>query len=126
MKKINQLSEEVIGTCIKIHRELGPGLLESVYEDILHFELIRSGLEIKRQHPVPVYWQNQRMNIGFRADLIINNQLIIEIKSVEQIASVHYKQLLTYLKITDLKLGLLINFNEALLKDGIRRVANGL
>ncbi len=92
----------------------------------IHFELIRSGLEIKRQHPIPVYWQNQRMNIGFRADLIINNQLIIEIKSVEQMAPVHYKQLLTYLKITDLKLGLLINFNEALLKDGIRRVANGL
>jgi GxxExxY protein len=94
-------------------------------EEILTHELGDSGLSFTRRHPIPVYWKNKKMNIGFKADLIVENQLVIEIKSVEQIAPVHYKQLLTYLKLTDIRLGLLVNFNEALIKDGIKRVVNG-
>jgi GxxExxY protein len=94
-------------------------------EEILTHKLGDSGLSFTRRHPIPVYWKNKKMNIGFKADLIVENQLVIEIKSVEQIAPVHYKQLLTYLKLTDIRLGLLVNFNEALIKDGIKRVVNG-
>lgn len=123
---INQLSGKVINISYNIHTHLGPGLFESVYEEILCYELENEGFYIKRQHPIPVYWKEKKMNIGFKADIIVENNLIIEIKSIDQMAPVHYKQLLTYLKLTDIKLGLLINFNEAFIKNGIRRVVNGL
>ena len=122
----NELSGVIVDCCFQIHKGLGPGIFESVYENILAYELKKAGLRIKRQHPIPVIWDGVKMDQGFRADIIVENKVIIEIKSVEYIAAVHKKQLLTYLKLTDLKLGLLVNFNEALIKDGIYRIANGL
>lgn len=122
----NELSKIIVNTCYNIHVELGPGLFESVYEEILFHELSKKGLKVKRQKAVPVFWKKLKMEIGFRADLIVENKVIIEIKSVETIAPVHKKQLLTYLRLTDLKLGLLINFNETLIKDGISRIVNNL
>lgn len=122
----NELSGIIVNLCYRIHTKLGPGLFESVYDEILAYELIKNELEIKRQQAIPVIYDGKKMNLGFRADIIVQNKVIIEIKSVETIAPVHQKQLLTYLKITDLKLGLLVNFNEALIKDGIQRVVNNL
>ncbi len=122
----NEIAAIIVNACFQIHTKLGPGLFESVYEEILHFELIESGLYVERQKTIPVIWKDERMDVGFRADLIIENKVIIEIKSVESIAAVHKKQLLTYLKVTGMKLGLLINFNEALIKNGITRIVNGL
>lgn len=122
----NELSKIIINTCYNIHVKLGPGLLESVYEEILYHELINQGLKVKRQKAIPVIWKDIKMEIGFRADLIVENKIIIELKSVETIAPVHPKQLLTYLRITGIKLGLLINFNEKLIKDGIKRIVNNL
>jgi GxxExxY protein len=122
----NELSKIIVDVSYKIHTRLGPGLLESVYEAILYHELTKKGLKLERQKPIPVVWEDIYLDIGFRSDLIVENKIIIEIKSVEQISNVHLKQLLTYLRVTDLKLGLLINFNEALIKNGIKRVANGL
>ncbi|TPV31450.1 GxxExxY protein [Paucihalobacter ruber] len=122
----NQIAKIIVDACYKIHVQLGPGLLESIYETILYYELTEQGLKIERQSPIPVFWNEIKMDLGFRADLIIENKVIVEIKSVEQIAPVHPKQLLTYLKITGLKLGLLINFNEPLIKTGIKRIVNNL
>ena len=122
----NEISKIIVNTCYNIHIELGPGLLESVYEEILYYELINQGLRLERQKAIPVLWKDNKMGIGFRADLIVENKVIIELKSVEIIAPVHPKQLLTYLRITGLKLGLLINFNEKLIKDGITRIVNNL
>lgn len=122
----NEISKIVVNTCYNIHVELGPGLLESIYEEILYYELIDQGLKVERQKAVPLIWKDLKMEIGFRSDLIVENKVIIELKSVETIAPVHPKQLLTYLKITGLKLGLLINFNEKLIKDGITRIVNNL
>ena len=122
----NELSKIIVNTCYNIHLQLGPGLLESVYEEILYHELLEQGLKVERQKAIPVIWKDRKMEIGFRADLIVENKVIIELKSVEIIAPVHPKQLLTYLRITGLKLGLLINFNEKLIKDGIKRIVNNL
>ena len=122
----NELSKIVVNSCYKIHTKLGPGLLESVYEAILFYELTKLGLSVERQKSIPVIWEEVYLDIGFLTDIIVENKLIIEIKSVKEISNVHLKQLLTYLKITDLKLGLLINFNESLIKNGIKRVVNGL
>ena len=122
----NELSKIIIDVSYKIHIRLGPGLLESVYEAILYHELTKKGLDVERQKPIPVIWDGIHLDIGFRSDLIVDQKVIIEIKSVETISNVHLKQLLTYIRVTDLKLGLLINFNEALIKNGIKRVVNGL
>ncbi|MBL7819429.1 MAG: GxxExxY protein [Saprospiraceae bacterium] len=122
----NEISSIIIDVCFKIHTSLGPGLFESVYEEILDYEFAKLNLNVQRQKSIPVFWEDLKMDIGFRADFIIENKIIIEIKSVETVAHVHKKQLLTYLKITGIKLGLLINFNEALLKDGISRIVNRL
>lgn len=122
----NELSQIIVNTCYHIHVELGPGLLESVYEEILTYELRQQGLQVSRQQAIPVFWKKIKMDQGFRADLIIENKVLIEIKSIATIAPVHQKQVLTYLKLTDLKLGLLINFNEALMKSGITRIVNNL
>lgn len=124
--KENELSRIIVNTCFEIHTALGPGLLESVYETILFYELTEMGLKVERQKPLPLIWNKIKMNIGFRADLIVENLVLIEIKSVAEIAHVHPKQVLTYLKITGLKLGLLINFNESLIKNGIKRIVNNL
>ncbi len=122
----NELSKVIVDISYKIHTRLGPGLLESVYEAILYHELIKKGLKVERQKPIPVIWDDVYLDIGFRSDLIIENKVIVEIKSVEKLSNAHLKQLLTYIKITNLKLGLLINFNEALIKNGIKRVVYGL
>lgn len=122
----NELSKIIVDASYKIHTRLGPGLLESVYEAILYHELTKKGLIVERQKPIPVIWDGIHLDIGFRSDLIVEEKVIIEIKSVETISNVHLKQLLTYIRVTDLKLGLLINFNEALIKNGIKRVVNGL
>ena len=116
----------IVDCCFKIHTELGPGLLESVYEEVLSYELIKRGLHIERQKGIPVIYETIKMELGFRADIIVENKVIIELKSIDAIAPVHSKQLLTYLKLTELKLGLLVNFNEALIKDGIKRIVNNL
>ena len=122
----NELSKIIVDCSFKIHTRLGPGLLESVYEELLAYELSNHGLSLKRQIGIPLFYDDKKMELGFRADIIVENKVIIEIKSVEDIAPVHQKQLLTYLKITGLKLGLLINFNRALIKDGIQRIVNNL
>jgi len=122
----NELSKIIVNTAYQIHKTLGPGLLESVYEEIMYFELKNHGLQVERQKAIPVTWNGLKMEIGFRADLIVENKVIIELKSVEILAPVHSKQLLTYLKLTGLKLGLLINYNESLIKDAIHRIVNNL
>jgi GxxExxY protein len=122
----NELSKVIVDNCYRIHVKLGPGLFESVYEEILNYELIKCGLKVSRQQNIPLVWDKIQMDKGFRADLIIENKVLIEIKSVETIASVHYKQVLTYLRLTNLKLGLLINFNADLIKNGISRIVNDL
>jgi GxxExxY protein len=122
----NEISGIIVNTSFKIHSELGPGLLESIYEEILAYELTKKGLTVEVQKPIIVYWDDKKMSVGFKADIIVENKVIIELKSVKEVDDRNKKQLLTYLKITGLKLGLLINFNEALLKDGIIRIANGL
>lgn len=123
----NQISKIVIGSCIKIHQKLGPGLFESVYENILFYELSKiQKLKVIRQQGIPVIYDDINFEIGFRADLIIENKVLIELKSVESIHDVHKKQVLTYLRLSNLKLGLLINFNESLLSKGITRIVNNL
>jgi len=123
---INELTEKIIGICIKIHQILGPGLFESIYEEALCYELSRAGLKFERQKPIPVYYENVKLGIGFNADVVVENRVIVELKSVENVSAVNKKQLLTYLKLTELKLGLLINFNVKVLIDGITRIANNL
>ncbi|MGC1204718.1 MAG: GxxExxY protein [Flavobacteriaceae bacterium] len=122
----NEIARVIVDKCYHIHVALGPGLLESVYEEVLYYELNQEGLNIKRQQDLPVFYKSLKMDVGFRADLIVENKVIIELKSVEKIVPVHQKQLLTYLKISELKLGLLVNFNDALIKNGITRIVNRL
>jgi|TARA_R110002096_G_scaffold426312_2_gene635921 GxxExxY protein len=122
----NDLSKIIVETCYQIHVAFGPGLFESVYEEILYYELVQCGLSVSRQQAIPVIWKGIKMDQGFRSDLIVEEKVLIEIKSIGAIAPVHLKQVLTYLKLTGLKLGLLINFNEALIKDGVTRVVNNL
>lgn len=122
----NELSKIIVDTVFKIHTALGPGLLESVYESVLAYELEKRGCHVIVQQPIPVVYENVKLEVGFRADLIINRKVIIEVKSIEAIAPVHFKQLRTYLRLTNLHLGLLINFNVELIKDGIKRVVNNL
>jgi GxxExxY protein len=122
----NEVAKEIVNSAYKIHTVFGPGLLESVYETVLAYELAKRGLRVIRQQPIPLIYEDVRMDDGFRADLIVNSKVIVEIKSVEFIAPVHKKQLLTYLRVADKRLGLLINFGAALIKDGITRVVNGL
>jgi GxxExxY protein len=122
----NEISKIIVNAAYEIHTQLGPGLLESVYEEILYFELTSKGLKIERQKGISVLWKGIKMEVGFRADLIVENKVIIEIKSVSEILSVHSKQVLTYLKLSGCKLGLLINFNDKLIKSGITRIVNNL
>ncbi|TVQ41377.1 MAG: GxxExxY protein [Wenzhouxiangella sp.] len=122
----NEISLLVVEEAISLHRNLGPGLLESVYETVLERKLTDRGLEVKRQVPVPLSYDGMEFDIAFRADLILDGKVILEIKAVETLGSSHKKQLLTYLKLSGLKLGLLLNFNEVLMKNGIARIVNQL
>jgi GxxExxY protein len=122
----NQIGQIVIDSAIKIHKTLGPGLLESVYEVVLAHELSRSGLQVQRQVSIPIAYEDIHFDEGFRADLIIEKKVLIELKCVEKLHSAHKKQLLTYLRLTGTKLGYLLNFSESLMKSGIVRIVNGL
>lgn len=122
----NELAKQVIDLCIKIHKTLGPGLLESAYEDCLAYELNKKNLSFKRQESIPLVYDGVELGEGFRADIIIEDKLIIELKSVAELQPVNFSQLLTYLRLTNLKLGLLINFGQRRMVDGIHRVVNGL
>lgn len=122
----NPISKEIIDSCFKIHTSLGPGLFESIYENILAYELNQKGFYVETQKPINVEWKGVVFENGFRADLIVEKKVLIELKSVETLSRAHYKQVITYLKLTNLKLGLLINFNESLMKEGIRRIINGI
>lgn len=121
----NELSSKIIGASIEVHKQLGPGLLESTYEVCLGHELKLMGLEVKQQIPLPVIYKDIKLNAGYRIDMIVENKIIVEIKSVDALAPIHTAQILTYLKLKDLKLGLLINFNEIKVVDGIKRIING-
>ena len=122
----NEIAKQVVDAAYKIHTSLAPGLLESVYETVLAHELTKRGLEVTLQQGIPLNYEGVHMDVGFRADLIVENRVIVEIKSIEAIAPVHKKQLLTYLRLADKRLGLLINFDVELIRDGIARVVNGL
>jgi GxxExxY protein len=122
----NEISKIVVDLCFQIHKQYGPGLFESVYEELFCYELGKAGLSFKRQYPVPLIHEKIKMEVGFRADVIVEEKVIVELKSVEALAEVHYKQVLTYLKLSGCKLGLLINFNVPLIKDGIHRIVNNL
>ena len=121
----NKLSYIVIGCAFKVHSKLGPGLLESTYEACLVHELVKSNLRVEQQKQLPVFYDNIQLDLGYRIDLLVDDRLIIEIKSVNELAPIHAAQLLSYLRLSELRLGLLINFNVALLKTGIKRVING-
>ncbi len=122
----NEIATIIVDAASKIHTRLGPGLLESVYETTLAYELAKRGLQLRRQQAMPLVYENVRMDIGFRADLVVDGKVIVEIKSIDAISPVHRKQLLTYLRLTEKRLGLLINFNVELIRDGITRVVNNL
>jgi GxxExxY protein len=122
----NEIAKQIVDAAYKLHAHLGPGLLESVYETILASELKKRGLCVIRQQAVPVVYENIHLQVGFRADLIVENKVIVEIKSTDGISPVHKKQLLTYLRFADKRLGLLINFNTVLFKEGVVRIVNGL
>jgi GxxExxY protein len=122
----NELSRIIIGMAIDVHRSLGPGLLESVYKECLFYEIIKAGYHSVKEKPVPLIYEDVILDCGYRIDILVEEKLVVEIKSVDSLAQVHLAQTLTYLKIGHYKLGLLINFNVVLLKDGIKRVVNGL
>ena len=122
----NELSRIVFDCALKVHQSLGPGLLESAYEECLFYELRKIGLNVEKQKPLPLIYEEVKLDVGYRLDIIVENKLIIEIKSVEALNDVHFAQLLTYLKLTNCKLGLLINFNVSLIKNGVKRVVNNL
>ncbi|MCA0445275.1 MAG: GxxExxY protein [Bacteroidetes bacterium] len=118
---INEITEKVIGFSIDIHRSLGPGLLESAYEECLTYELKNAGFKIERQKPMPLLYKEVKMDCGYRIDLLVENQVIVELKTVESFSKVHEAQILTYMKLSKISIGLLINFNSLILKNGIRR-----
>jgi len=122
----NQISKIIVDCCYRIHTTLGPGLLESVYLEILLYELKKLGLKCEKEVGMPVHYEDVKLDLGFWADLIVENLVIIELKAIEKVLPVHKKQLMTYLRLTAMKLGLLVNFNVNLIKDGIERVVNGL
>jgi GxxExxY protein len=122
----NEIAKQVVDAAYKIHTKIGPGLLESAYQAMLIYELKKRGLRVVYEQPVSIVYEEVQLDVGYRADLIVEDKVIIELKSVEKIVPVHYKQLLTYLKLADKRLGLLINFGEVVIKNGITRVVNGL
>ena len=122
----NEISGIILDACIKVHKAMGPGLLESVYEEILAYELRKRGLTVERQKPVPVFYETIKMEVGFRVDLMVNDKVIIELKSVEVLTKKHFKIVRNYLGLTDKKLAILVNFNNYLIKDGYHRIVNNL
>lgn len=122
----NELSNIILGEAINVHQQLGPGLLESVYEECLAYRLAKRELIVERQKPIPLVFEGVRLECGFRCDIVVERKVIVELKSVECLNDVHLAQVLTYLRLANIKLGLLINFNVVLLKDGMRRVVNKL
>ncbi|MCH8204788.1 MAG: GxxExxY protein [Candidatus Hydrogenedentes bacterium] len=126
MSRENEISGIILDAAITVHRKLGPGLLESVYERVLEYELKRRGLIVERQKPIAIEYEDLVIKDSFRADLVVEDKVIVELKSVERIEKVHKKQVLTYIRLADMRLGLLINFGAPLLKDGIFRIVNGL
>ncbi|HEY88549.1 MAG TPA: GxxExxY protein [Thermoflexia bacterium] len=122
----NELSRKIIGAAIEVHKQLDPGLLKSTYEECLAYEFLQREIPFERQKPLPVIYKEVRLDAGFRADFLVGGLVIVELKAVERLAKIHEAQVLTYLKLTHCKLGLLINFNVPLLKDGIRRLVWGL
>ena len=122
----NEIAKIAVDICFKIHTQYGPGLFESVYEEIFCCELSKTGIPFKRQHPVPLIHEEIKMEIGFRADVIIDDKVIMVLKSIEAIAPLHFRQVQTYLKLSGCKLGLLVNLNVAYIKDGIHRIVNNL
>ena len=124
LDELKKITEAIIGTAIEVHRTLGPGLLESAYQTCLAFELIERGYKVEQQKPLPLIYKNVHLDCGYRLDLLVNEAVIVEIKAVEQLAPIHEAQLLSYLRLSGCKVGLLINFNVKLLKYGIKRLAN--
>ena len=122
----NELSHLVVGCAMRVHSALGPGLLESAYEACLHFELIKSGLHVEVQKPLPLVYESVKLECGYRVDLLVESKLIIEVKAIEALAEIHFAQVLTYLRLSNLRLALLLNFNVVHMKDGIRRIVNKL
>ena len=122
----NEISNKIIGAAIKVHTQLGPGLLESAYQECLYYVLNKEGLKVEKEKPMPLVFEEVKLDCGYRIDLLVENKVVIEVKSVEGLNDVHLAQTLTYLKLGNYKLGLLINFNVALLKQGIKRVVNGM
>ena len=121
---LNELSSTIIGACIQVHRELGPGLLESAYEECLCYELSRRDLHVTRQQPLPIMYKGMRLDCAYQMDVVVENLIILELKSVEKLLPIHDAQLLTYLKLSGISLGLLLNFNVTTMKEGIRRIVN--
>jgi GxxExxY protein len=121
----NEISKMVFEAGLKVHRNLGPGLLESAYEECLFYELNKLGLRVEKQKALPLVYEEVKLDIGYRIDLLVESKFIIEVKSVEELHDIHLAQILTYLKLSNIKLGLLINFNTVLFKDGVKRVING-
>ncbi len=123
-ERLNRITESIIGAAIEVHRDLGPGLLESAYENCLTFELVERGLKVEQQKPLPVVYREVKLDCGYRLDLLVEEAVIVEVKAVDRLAPIHKAQLLSYLRLSGCKVGLLINFNVKVLKDGIRRVVN--
>lgn len=121
----NEISKIVFESALKVHKVLGPGLLESAYEECLFYELKKSNLKVEKQKALPLIYEEVKLDVGYRIDMIVEEKFIVEVKSVEALTDVHLAQLLTYLRLSDCRLGLLINFNVKLLKEGVRRVING-
>jgi GxxExxY protein len=122
----NEISGIIIGKAIEVHKALGPGLLESAYQECLYYELIGSGLKVEKEKPMPIIYKEVKLDHGYRMDLLVEDKVVVEIKTVDAIIDVHEAQILTYLKLGDYKLGLLINFNVQLLKKGIKRFVHNL
>jgi len=122
----NEISERIIGCTIEVHKILGPGLLESAYEECLFYEIFQTGLRVEKQKPLPLIYKEIKLEVGYRIDLIVENKVLVEIKSVEALNDIHTAQVLTYLKLSGCKLGLLMNFNVLRVKDGIKRLVNNL
>lgn len=124
-ERLNKIAEAIIGSAINVHKALGPGLLESAYESCLIYDLGQAGLKVEQQKPIPVVYRSVKLECGYRLDLMVENEVVVEIKSVERLLPIHKAQLMSYLKLSDCRVGLLINFNVEVLKGGIQRIVNG-
>lgn len=122
---IDKISEKVLGCAFRVHSELGPGLLESAYQACLNYELLKAGLHVEMEKPLPLVYQGVKLDCGYRIDLLVEKQFIVELKAVDEIAPIHLAQVLTYLKLSELRHGIILNFNVRSLKNGIKRVVNG-